>query len=451
MLFQDLLNKETALAVDSLKFSKPTEIQNKTIPWLLKNKNIIGIAPTGTGKTLCFLIPTINKIDTNNGLQALIIAPTRELARQIYSKTEPFRKSNSELRIKLLVGGEEIKKQINSMVKTPHLIVATPTRFKEIYNANVISLKEVNTFILDEADMLMDLGFFKDIDYIYNGLNHDQKIQKMAWSATLHELLSRQLSKYYKDTRIIQVGSSIWSNENIKHYLIHTEDKYHALSIVLKTINPYMCLIFANTKKEVREIYQYLLEQNRSVIMIHGGLPPRERKNNYRDIKKLKYQYVIASDLASRGLDIEGASHVISWNLADDAEWYMHRSGRVGRSKYSGESYVMYDAKDDNKILSLMDKGIKFNHISIKNNELVEKDYTIKRKPKLQNKASDLEIKKLISKSKQKVKPGYKKKLKKDIKRIEQKHKRSHIDKTMKEKRIKEYKIQNSKKTNSEE
>ncbi len=451
MLFQDLLNKETAEAVASLKFSKPTEIQTKTIPWLLKNKNIIGVAPTGTGKTLCFLIPAINKIDTNNGLQGIIIAPTRELARQIYEKTEPFRKANSDLRIRLLVGGVEMSRQINGMAKAPHLIVATPTRLKEIYKVGAISLKEVNTFILDEADMLMDLGFFKDIDYLYNQLDHEHTIQKMAWSATLHELLSRQLKKYYKDTKIVQVGGSIWSNDNIKHYLIHTEDKYHALSIVIKTINPYMCLIFCNTKKEVKEIYQYLLEQNRSVIMIHGGLPPRERKNNYRDIKKLKYQYVIASDLASRGLDIEGASHVISWNLADDAEWYMHRSGRVGRSKYLGESYVMYDKKDDNKLLSLMDKGVKFNHITIKNNELIEKDYTIKRKPKIHNKASDIEVKKLISKSKQKVKPGYKKKLKKDIRKIEQKHKRSHIDKTMKEKRIKQYKIENSKKSNSEE
>lgn len=423
-----------------------TEIQKKTLPLSLKNKNIIGIAPTGTGKTLAFLLPILNRLEFNNQVQAIIVCPTRELARQINSKLDDFKKENPNLKTALWIGGDDLNKQIkNATSNNFQIIVTTPKRFIEIVSkVPTINFKYLKTVVLDEADMLLDLGFFPEINLMFDKFSNLDELQKMAFSATLHELLSNQLSKYFKDTKIISTSDSIYENNKIKHYLVKNKDKFHALSVIANKISPYLCLIFVNTKKEADQIYQYLLEQNRSVINLHGGLKTRERKNNYRDIQKLKYQYVVASDLASRGLDIDGASHVISWNLADDPEWYVHRAGRAGRSKYNGISYVLYDEKDNDKFLTLIKKGIKFETLQIKNNELVKAKVRLYKKP-IVNWEQEQEIKELVHTTKKTVKPGYKKKLKQEIQKIKQKHKRKHIEASMKQQRIQKYKEESSK------
>lgn len=426
--------------------SEFTEIQKKTLPLSLKGNNLIGIAPTGTGKTLAFLLPILNKIELNNEIQAIIICPTRELARQINSKIDDFKKVNSKLKSVLWIGGEDLNKQVKLASSNNYqIIVSTPKRFIEIINkVPTLNFKKLSTIVLDEADMLLDLGFFPEINSMFERFDKIEKLQKMAFSATLHDLLSQQLSKYFKNTKIIATQDSIYENSKIKHYLIKNTDKFHTLSVIANQISPYLCLIFVNTKKEADEIYQYFLKQNRSVINLHGGLKTRERKNNYKDIKNLKYQYVVASDLASRGLDIEGASHVISWNLADDPEWYVHRSGRAGRSKYEGISYVLYDEKDNDKLLTLTKKGIKFETLQVKNNTLVKAKIRLYKKP-LINLEQEEEIKQLVKNTKKVVKPGYKKKLKQEIQKIKQKHKRKHIEASVKEQRIKKYKQENSK------
>ena len=424
-----------------------TEIQKKSLPLSLKGSNLIGIAPTGTGKTLAFLLPILNKLELNNEIQAIIICPTRELARQINSKIDEFKKVNNKLKSVLWIGGEDINKQLKTASNQNYqIIVSTPKRFIEITNkVPTLNFKNLQIVVLDEADMLLDLGFFPEINSMFDKFEKLENVQKMAFSATLHDLLSQQLSKYFKNTKIVSTSDSIYQNSKIKHYLVKNTDKFHALSVIANQISPYLCLIFVNTKKEADEIYKYLLEQNRSVINLHGGLKTRERKNNYRDIKNLKYQYVVASDLASRGLDIDGASHVISWNLADDPEWYVHRSGRAGRSKYEGISYVFYDEKDNEKLLTLIKKGINFETLQVKNNQLVKAKIRLRKKPVI-NLEQEQEIKELVKKTKKNVKPGYKKKLKNEIQKIKQKHKRKYIEQSVKEQRIKKYKQENSKK-----
>ena len=420
--------------------SKYTAIQNLTLPLTLKNQNVIGISPTGTGKTLCFLIPILNKISLNENIQVIIIAPTRELARQIHSNIQLFKTNEIKIKSSLWIGGEEIKKQINNSINT-NIVVATPTRFLEIYKTNNINFKNVNTIVLDETDMLFDLGFSEQIITIFNIFKNINEIQKMAFSATIHDMLSQQLKIFFKDTKIVTT-KDIYKKENITNLLIKTKDKYHALSVIINQINPYLCLIFANTKKTADLIYKYLLNQNRNVINLHGGLKTRERKNNYRDIKNLKYQYVVCSDLASRGLDIDGASHVINWDLPDDFNWYLHRAGRCGRNKYSGESYILFNDSDNKKILDLINKGVEFKNLTIKNNQLVSTKEKIYHKPKI-NQEQEKEIKLFVAKAKKNVKPGYKKKLKSEINKIKQKHKRKHIEKVVKENRIKSYKQKN--------
>lgn len=434
--------------LDSLqeqKIIRPTKIQKEVFLAINSKQNIIGIAPTGTGKTLAFGLPILNEMDFSKGLQAIIVAPTRELARQIFSKISIFKKHQNKLQIRLLVGGESLERQVNSHINKAQIIVATPTRLKEIINEKSINFSEIRFLVFDEADMLMDLGFSQEIDFINQTFGNDE-IRKFSFSATLHEMLSIQLKKYFTNTKIINVSNSIYQNDKIKHFVIHNADKWHSLSVIINTIEPFLCLIFANTKKEVEEIYKYLLNQNKNVTILHGDLLQRQRKNNYRDTKNNKFQYVVASDIASRGLDIDGASHVINWNLPQENEWYVHRSGRTGRGKYTGESYVLYDKKDDEKLQQLSKKGIVFNHKTVKQNKLIDKTHRFIKKTNLTDLKTTNEVKKvLVQFASSKVKPGYKKKLSEQIKKIEQKNKRNHIEKKMNSLRIKNYKIKNSK------
>ncbi len=433
--------------IDEIGFKKLTNVQEKTIPLQLKNKNIIGVSSTGSGKTLSFLIPILNKIKLDGALQALIIVPTRELAKQINSCFIPFKKQQNKLKVQLLIGGSDYQKQISNIRRVkPQVLIATVSRLKDAILNKEININSVNQIVLDEADMLMDLGFFKHIDLIFRNFIDVDSIQKSAWSATLHEMLANQLSKYYKNTNIIKIGTSIYENSKIVHNVIHNYDKQHSLAILLKKFNPYFCLIFANKKNEVQSIFNFLKKNNFNVGLLHADLSPRERKNTFQNAMKLKYQFLVASDLASRGLDIDGVSHVISWNMPDDNEWYIHRSGRTGRGKYNGESWILSSNENDDIKLSFFEsKGISFNHFFVKNNSLEKKKYFYSKKKNEIDFESKNQIAKIINK-KQKIKPCYKKKQKAAIKKIKQKSKRKYLDKKIKQELIKGYKQKNSKK-----
>lgn len=411
------------------------EIQIQSFNSINIKKNTIGISATGTGKTYAFLLPILMNINFDSKTQAIIILPTKELARQIHNKLVDFKKEKSDLRTSLIIGGESINSQIESIQKIPHIIVATPNRLIEIIKSNkqLFNFTDLKFLVLDEADMLLDLGFFNLVDQIFNFLS-DCKIefQKIAYSATFHDLLSRKLSKYFKNTNIIDHSTKLDTRSSIEHVIIENKDKKHSLSILLNTINPYLCLIFANEKKDVEEIYKFLKEQKRNVIKLHGGLKSRERKINFNNIKNIKYQYVVCSDLLSRGMDIDGSSHIISWNIPDQSEWYIHRSGRTGRSKYTGYSYILSDGNDEKQINKLIEKGINFSVFKIKNNTL-SKVQTKKRNYKKPISQEEInEIKKV--RLNKKIKPNYKKKRKEEIKKISSKYKRKTIDAKIKKK-----------------
>lgn len=425
------------------KFNDWTPIQLEFLKEIKSNKNLIGISPTGSGKTLSFLLPILNKIDfSKKKYQAIIVCPTRELARQIEGIINEIKPYNNELRTALWIGGLDLDKLIKQaqLNNNPQIIVCTPKRFLEVsQNLPDSKFENLIAFGLDEADMLLDLNFMKEIKQISNKLDLEKKdVWKFATSATLHNLLNNELQQIYKNIKVIDLNNNDVIYNKIKHYLLKTQDKNHALSVLLQKINPYFCIIFVNTTKKADEIYKMLLQQNYQVINLHAGLKTRERKNNYKEIKRLNYQYVVASDLVSRGLDIDGASHVISYDMPQNSQWYIHRAGRTGRSKYIGESYILYNPNEFETLNKL--SGLKLNLINcqIKNNQLVDANIKISRK-KISSTEQDLEIKKTINISSKKVKPGYKKKLKEKIKKIEQKYKRRHIEKLVKEQRKKEY------------
>lgn len=398
------------LEINKFKFKKLTEIQEKTIPLLMKNKNVIGVSSTGSGKTLAFLVPALNKLNHDNkNIQLVIISPTRELATQIYKITSSIIKYQKGLSIQFISGGEKtetIRNKINN--KKPQIIIATPTKLIDVVSSNEINLSYVNNLIIDEADMLMDLDFWKYIDAFFE-LLENKEIQKSAWSATLHEQLSLKLKKIFKDTKIIQIGESIYKNKKINHYVIQTNDNFRTLDTLINLNNFYLCIIFANTKKEVDEIYDYLKNKKINVIKLHGDLSKRERSKNFNDIKKLKYQFIVASDLASRGMDIDGVSHVISWNLPSTLDWYIHRSGRCGRGKYTGDSYILHNGTNFKEIDKLKEKKIEFDFYVEKNNSL--KKININQLE--MNNKKNVKENKIITNKQKRVKPNYKKKIRK--------------------------------------
>lgn len=438
-------------AILDLKIKRYTDIQFKTIPSILKANNTIGVSETGTGKTYAYLFPILEKVDTNiNDIQTIIILPTRELANQIYSKSIYFKKYNKNLKIKLLVGGTEtdaINKKIEK--NPPHILITTPQKFYELNSNYKLDLSNLKYIVLDEADMLIDLGFFGLIETIFNSIKNISNITKIAFSATLHEKLSIQLSKYFKSSKIFDVTNNIWTHKKINHYVIHYDNnnKIDVIKKLLNKINPYFCIIFANTKKDVDEIFNILfqLEPN-NVAKLHGDLTSRERKNTYKAIQANLFKYLVATDLASRGLDIDGASHIISYNMPKEDIWYVHRAGRSGRYNYIGNSYVFLDENNYYAITRLQRKGIVWNNIKFSKNDFSEFNYKFRKVEKKETEV-DVQIRKVISTASKKVKPNYKKKVKLQIQEIKRKAKRKRIEELVNEQRIKKYKMENAAKT----
>jgi ATP-dependent RNA helicase CshB len=307
--------------LSTLSISKATEIQEKTLPYLIKGKSLIITSCTGSGKTYCYLLPILNGIDFSiKKIQAIILLPTKELARQVYTKIIDFKKNEERLKATLLIGNMDINKQIQNVKSNPpQIIVGTVTRTLDLINKKIIN-RDISFFVIDEADMLLDLGFGKQVSQIFASIN-SFKLQKIACSATIHTSLANQFKNYLGNTIVVSSSESIWQNDNIKHKLIYARDNSNSLGTLmnfLKKINPYFCIIFANTIKEVDTIHNFLSHNGYRIGKLHKELTSRERKNIFRDINKNNYQYLVATDLASRGIDVEGADVVISYGLPDE-------------------------------------------------------------------------------------------------------------------------------------
>lgn len=438
---------------DEFEIEQLNEIQIESIPIIEKNKNVILISRTGSGKTFCYLLPILNELDySNKSLQSIFVVPTKELVRQLSKILEAFKKYNEDFSY-LAIYDKTKNIDLNELSKNQsnQIIVCMPSKFEEIckYKAFTTNLKSI---VLDEADMTLDLGFFGFVNQAFNSLKNIDSIKKIAISATLHETLSIQVAKFFKNSTIINKSPSIWSNQNIKHYVVHytDKDKPKVLLNLIKKINPYFGIIFCNTKKEVDELYDYLYQHDLSILKLHGGLENRKRKNIFKEIKNLKVNLLIATDLASRGIDIEGASHIISYDLPKEDVWYVHRAGRSGRKNYTGLSYVFLDNSNVYQITRLQRKGIVWNNIKYAKNDFVEFDYVYKERPKKETEV-DRQIRDVINKASKKVKPNYKKKVKLEIKEIKRKAKRQRIEELVNKERIKKYKIENARKTKEKE
>lgn len=415
--------------LEDLHFSEATPIQEAVIPLIKKKRDVIGISNTGTGKTHAFLLPLINNIRLDEAcVQVVITTPTRELASQLYEQVRLFMKHEPKLTCQLVIGGKDRQKTIAKLGKQPQIVIGTPGRIRDLsLHEQALKITTADVMVIDEADMTLDLGYLEDIDAVA-GKMKDQ-LQMLVFSATIPQNLRPFLRKYMSAPKIIEIDAKQAVTNQVEHVLVWTrhQDRFDILMQLIALLDPYLCLIFCNTRKEAREVAARLYDRGMKIGEIHGDLEPRARRNMMRRIHHNDFQYIVATDIASRGLDIDGASHIINMGLPSDLDFYIHRSGRTGRGKYTGICYSLYDTKDESIIAGLENRGIVFKNTEIKNGELVDIGKRERRKSR-ERKTSELEneIQKIVRRPKT-VKPGYKKKRKREIEKLVRMQKRAII------------------------
>lgn len=337
----------------------PTPVQQNSISHILNNKDIIAEAQTGTGKTLAFLLPIFENISLNsNGIQALIISPTRELALQI---TEEANKLSTAKNIGVLsmYGGKDIGSQIKKLQGNIKLIIATPGRLLDHLARKTINLSNLKTIVLDEADQLLLMGFKNEIESIMK--ETPRKKQTLCFSATMDSSVKKLAYRYMKDPISITIKKEEITLSNIKQEVVETTDreKREALCKVLNEDNPFMAIIFCRTKRRADELEIVMHRRGYNCTVIHSDIQQSKRERIMKSFRNADIQYLIATDVASRGLDISGASHIYNYDIPENVETYIHRIGRTGRAGESGYTCLFVDPKDS-RMLSDIESKIKF-------------------------------------------------------------------------------------------
>ncbi len=353
MSFEHLgLSEPLLKAIQALGFTTPTPIQEQTIPAVLNGDcDIVGLAQTGTGKTAAFGFPLLHLVSTDLKYpQALIICPTRELCMQIVKDIESYSKFLPKMRTVAVYGGTPIYNQIKDLKTGAQIVVATPGRLIDLIERNAINLESINYIVLDEADEMLNMGFKEDIEFV---LKHTPNRHCMwMFSATMPPEV-RQVSKRFMNTPIeITIGKVNTANINIDHqyYFCSPQHRYETLKRLID-FNPGMyALIFARTRLDVQEITSKLVREGYDVDAIHGDLSQAQRDKVMGEFKDKSLQLLIATDVAARGIDVQGITHVINYELPDDPEVYTHRSGRTGRAGLTGICMSIISSRDRNKL-----------------------------------------------------------------------------------------------------
>ncbi|PLA94063.1 DEAD/DEAH box helicase [Ligilactobacillus salivarius] len=415
-------------ALDEINFKEPTEVQARLIPTILKGKSVVGQSQTGSGKTHTFLLPIFQNLNAQKDeVQAVITTPSRELAYQIYEAAKQLAKFSPEnIWIQNYVGGTDKQRQIEKLKShQPQLVIGTPGRILDLVRENALDIHNAHYLVVDEADMTLDLGFLKETDAIASTLPKD--LQMLVFSATIPEKLRPFLRKYMYNPVIEVVANKHVISPTIDNWLVSTKgrDRNKLIYDLLTMGEPYLALVFANTKERADELTNYLRSQGLKVAKVHGGIQPRQRKRIMREIQNLDYQFVVATDLAARGIDIEGVSHVINDDIPEDLEFFVHRVGRTGRNGMKGTAITLYEPSEEKLIDELESMGVHFVPKAVKNGEIVDSyDRNRREKRQTRKESMDPKLRGFVKKEKKKRKPGYKKKIKRAIKRNEQQKRR---------------------------
>ena len=339
-------------AVTALGYTVPTPIQEKAIPVLISGtKDLVGLAQTGTGKTAAFGLPLLHLLKAEHRFpQALVVCPTRELCMQIVSELELFKKYMSGVQVLAVYGGTSIGMQIRDLKRGVHIVVATPGRLIDLIERKAINLEEIKYVVLDEADEMLNMGFQDDIEFILQ--NTPKRDATWLFSATMPPEIRRVSRKYMKSPLEITVGKMNTANKNIDHqyFITNAHHRYEALKRMIDFNPGIYGIIFTRTKADAQSISEKLTREGYDIDALHGDLTQQQRDKVMGEFREKSLQLLIATDVAARGIDVVGITHVINFELPDDVEVYTHRSGRTGRAGNTGVCLSIINSRELGKI-----------------------------------------------------------------------------------------------------
>ena len=379
--FQDLgLSPQILQALEQKGYGYPTRIQAEAIGPLMQWKDVIAKAPTGTGKTFAFGIPMIEHIDAaSEDLQGLILAPTRELAIQICDELRGLLKFYKDIRVAVVYGGAKIEGQISQLKKHPQIVVATPGRLMDHYNRKTLRLDKVKTVILDEADRMLDMGFFDDVTKIIEKIKNRKNLG--LFSATISQEVMTVSWMYQRDEVEITVPADQENRPDIDQYSI-TVPPLEKIGIVLKllrTMQPARCIIFCNTKAMCQRLSDDLRRAGADADCLHGDIRQATREKTMRTFKDGKLAVLIATDVASRGIDVDDVDMVINYDVPEENEYYIHRIGRTGRAKKKGIAISIIGTFPEQ---AKLDEIAKYSHYQVQKVKVLDDGTLVAEEPK---------------------------------------------------------------------
>ena len=349
------LNESLLRAIKDLGFENPSEVQEKAIPVLLEqNTDLVALAQTGTGKTAAFGFPLIQKIDAENkNTQALILSPTRELCLQITNEIKLYSKYIKGLHTVAVYGGASITEQAREVKRGAQIIVATPGRMQDMINRGLVNIKNIDFCILDEADEMLNMGFYEDICSILS----DTPDEKNTWlfSATMPAEVARIAKKFMSNPEEITVGHKNSGSATVSHeyYVVNARDRYEALKRLADANPDIFSVVFCRTKRDTQAVAEKLIEDGYNAAALHGDLSQAQRDGVMKSFRGRQIQMLVATDVAARGIDVDNVTHVVNYQLPDEIETYNHRSGRTGRAGKLGTSIVIVTKSELRKIHSI--------------------------------------------------------------------------------------------------
>jgi ATP-dependent RNA helicase DeaD len=346
------LQENLLTAITALGYTQPTPIQEKAIPVLLSGtKDLVGLAQTGTGKTAAFGLPLLQLLKVDQKFpQALVVCPTRELCMQIVSELELFKKFMTGVQVLAVYGGTSIGMQIRDLRRGVQIVVATPGRLIDLIERKAINLEEIKYVVLDEADEMLNMGFQDDIEFILQ--NTPKRDATWLFSATMPSEIKRVSRKYMKDPMEITVGTKNTANKNVDHqfFVTNAHHRYEALKRMIDFNPGIYGIIFTRTKADAQNISEKLTREGYDIDALHGDLTQQQRDKVMGEFREKSLQLLIATDVAARGIDVVGITHVVNYELPDDVEVYTHRSGRTGRAGNTGVCLSIINSREIGKL-----------------------------------------------------------------------------------------------------
>ncbi len=346
------LDEQMLKAIDELGFVEPTPVQEKSIPEILNcGKDIISLAQTGTGKTGAFGLPIVQMADPmEECVQAMILSPTRELCLQIAKDLKNFAKYKKDINIVAVYGGSDIRKQMRELKAGAQICVGTPGRVIDLIERGSLKIDQIKWLVLDEADEMLDMGFKDDLETILSSTPESR--QTLLFSATMPPFIAKVASNYMHDPLEIKIGRTNQGADTVDHnyYLVRPADRYLALKRIVDMVPDIYGIVFCRTREETKDVAEKLIADGYNADALHGDLSQAQRDMVMQRFKMKHLQILVATDVAARGIDVHDLTHVINYNLPDDAEVYIHRSGRTGRAGKTGISIAIVCKKELSKI-----------------------------------------------------------------------------------------------------